>query len=214
MTFLSHLHPNFQSVFSIEAANEPIMNATMTPGYGGCKPLSIFRSVFELCSLISLVVQKNFVEVVRATELLLGISVPGVPALQSHQASSISDLSGRLTEACNGDGSGLFNTESAVVQALAAAIPILVQLELELGFLDLAACEGRSPLTTKWGVFMFSFVRHADDEADSASWISSGSTITLQTLQMPLLALSRMTIICTIGWLRFLLTSPQPDPFL
>jgi hypothetical protein len=150
MTVLSHLHPNFQSVFSIEAANEPITNATMTPGYGGCKYFAIFRSVFELCSLISLIVQKNFVEVVRATELLLGISVPGVPALQSYNASSISDLSGRLTDVCDGDGSGLFNTGSAVVQALAAAIPILVQLELELGSLDLAACEGSSPLTTKW----------------------------------------------------------------
>ena len=150
MTFLSHLHPNFRSVFAIEAANEPLRNATLTPGYGGCKLLSSFRSVFELYLLISLTVQKNFVEVVRATELLLGISVPGVPALQSYHASSISDLSGRLTDACDGDGSGLFNTGSAVVQALVEAIPILVQLELELGFLDLAACEGRSPLTTKW----------------------------------------------------------------
>ena len=42
MTFLSHLHPNFESVFSIEAANEPIMNATQTPGYGECKDFSIF----------------------------------------------------------------------------------------------------------------------------------------------------------------------------
>ena len=86
----------------------------------------------------------------RATELLLGISVPGIPALQSYRASSTSDLSGRLTDSCDNDGSGLFNNGSAVVQALAEAIPMLVQLELELGFLDLAACEGRSPLTTKW----------------------------------------------------------------
>ena len=57
-------------------------------------------------------------------------------------------------------------------------------------------------------------MRHADYDADSASWISSGSTITLQTLQIPLSALSRMTIICTIGWLRFILTSSQPDPFV
>jgi hypothetical protein len=37
MTALSHLHPNFESVFAIEAVNEPIMNATQTPGYGDCK---------------------------------------------------------------------------------------------------------------------------------------------------------------------------------
>ena len=37
MTFMSHLHPQFNSVFSIEAVNEPIMNATQTPGYGDCE---------------------------------------------------------------------------------------------------------------------------------------------------------------------------------
>ena len=36
MTTLSHLDPNFGSVFSIEAVNEPIMNATQTPNYGTC----------------------------------------------------------------------------------------------------------------------------------------------------------------------------------
>ena len=43
MTFLSHLHPNFESVFSIEAVNEPIMNATMTPGYGDCMRFPYFN---------------------------------------------------------------------------------------------------------------------------------------------------------------------------
>ena len=38
MTFMSHLHPQFDSVFSIEAVNEPISNATQTPGLGDCKP--------------------------------------------------------------------------------------------------------------------------------------------------------------------------------
>jgi hypothetical protein len=37
MTYLSHCHPSFGSVFSIEAVNEPIMNATQTPGLGECK---------------------------------------------------------------------------------------------------------------------------------------------------------------------------------
>jgi len=130
MTFLSHLHPHFESVFAIEAANEPIMNATQTPGYGAF--------------------QKNFVEVVRATELLLGIEVPGVPSLQSYSASSVSELSGRLTDACDGHNSELFNNGSAVVDALLEAIPILIQLELELGSLNLDACKGKSPLTTNF----------------------------------------------------------------
>jgi hypothetical protein len=46
MTFLSHLHPSFKSVFAIEAVNEPIMNATLTPGYGDC----IYFSTFDLSS--------------------------------------------------------------------------------------------------------------------------------------------------------------------
>lgn len=36
MTALSHLDSDFGSVVAIEAINEPIMNATETPGYGGC----------------------------------------------------------------------------------------------------------------------------------------------------------------------------------
>jgi hypothetical protein len=80
----------------------------------------------------------------------MGIEVPGVPALQPYSASSVADLSGRLTDAsgCD-DDSGIFNTGSAVVQALIEAIPILAGLECDLGFLDLGACAGRSPLTTK-----------------------------------------------------------------
>ena len=151
MTVLSHLHPNFESVFSIEAANEPIMNATMTPGYGDCRHFSIFRSDFEFYSLISLTVQKNFVKVVRATELLLGISVPGFPALRSYHwhGSSVAHLRRRITDACGGNNPGLFNNGSAVVQALLEAIPILTAMEPGIGYLDLGACEGRSPLTTK-----------------------------------------------------------------
>lgn len=36
MTTLTHLDPNFSSVFSIEAVNEEMMNANDTPGYGDC----------------------------------------------------------------------------------------------------------------------------------------------------------------------------------
>ncbi|KAG6872903.1 hypothetical protein C0995_005309 [Termitomyces sp. Mi166 len=55
MTALSHIDPAFSNVVAIEAVNEPIMDANQTPGYGEF--------------------QKNFVLVVRAVELLLGIPV-------------------------------------------------------------------------------------------------------------------------------------------
>ena len=45
MTTLSHLDSNFQSVFAIEAVNEPIMDASQTPGYGTCTYMR--RSVSE-----------------------------------------------------------------------------------------------------------------------------------------------------------------------
>ncbi len=37
MTALSHVDPDFASVVAIEAVNEPIMDANLTPGYGRCK---------------------------------------------------------------------------------------------------------------------------------------------------------------------------------
>ena len=37
MTALSHLDPNFGSVYSIHAVNEPMMDSSVTPGYGECK---------------------------------------------------------------------------------------------------------------------------------------------------------------------------------
>ncbi|KAJ7725264.1 glycoside hydrolase [Mycena olivaceomarginata] len=52
MTTLSHVDPAFANAVAIEAVNEPIMDASQTPGYGDF--------------------QKNFVKVVRATEFLLG----------------------------------------------------------------------------------------------------------------------------------------------
>jgi hypothetical protein len=52
MTYLSHCHPSFENVFAIEAVNEPLMNATQTPGLGECKsralsshPLPVVRKV-------------------------------------------------------------------------------------------------------------------------------------------------------------------------
>ncbi len=40
MTALSHLDTNFGSVFAIQAVNEPIMDASRTPGYDDCEHAS------------------------------------------------------------------------------------------------------------------------------------------------------------------------------
>jgi glucan endo-1,6-beta-glucosidase len=37
MAFLSHVHPVFETVFTIEAVNEPIQDANQTPGLGRCE---------------------------------------------------------------------------------------------------------------------------------------------------------------------------------
>jgi hypothetical protein len=61
MASLTHLDPAFSSVFAIQAVNEPIMDATQTPGYGSCaatSPVTVSRpslirasySPEELCS--------------------------------------------------------------------------------------------------------------------------------------------------------------------
>ncbi|KAH9074950.1 glycoside hydrolase family 5 protein [Lactarius deliciosus] len=147
MTALSHLHPNFKSVFSIQAANEPIMDASKTPGYGEF--------------------QKSFVAVVRATELLLGIEVPGIPALQYGNPSTAVGLGGLLADACNGDKSGLFETGSAAIKAVTEAIAILVDMELELGSLDFGACKGRAPLTTNFMDILWQYNNPANP-ADAA----------------------------------------------
>ena len=125
------------------------MDASKTPGYGDCTYFSTLRYVSEFCSLISWVVQKSFVAVVRATELLLGIVVPKAPAIQHYNASSVAGLSGQLAAACDNDNSGLFEAGSTVVQALTNAILMLVDIELELGLLDLGSCRGNTPLFTK-----------------------------------------------------------------
>ena len=36
MTVFSHVDPNFESVFSIQAINEVLMDPSRTPGYGQC----------------------------------------------------------------------------------------------------------------------------------------------------------------------------------
>ncbi|KAJ6485729.1 glycoside hydrolase [Mycena sanguinolenta] len=99
MTTLSHVDPAFANVVAIEAVNEPIMDASQTPGYGDF--------------------QKNFVKVVRATEFLLGVPTPGYNAMP---APANGNFTAMLPQA-SGD---IFTEE--VRGVLLDAFPILLQL--------------------------------------------------------------------------------------
>jgi glucan endo-1,6-beta-glucosidase len=76
MTYLSHMHPAFKTVFSLEAINEPEMNYAITPGLDRCTCsahapiIPSFTSVRCSCNLID---EKSFVLGVRAIEFALGI---------------------------------------------------------------------------------------------------------------------------------------------
>ncbi|KZP09600.1 glycoside hydrolase family 5 protein [Athelia psychrophila] len=65
MAFLSHAHPAFEKVFTIEGVNEPIQNAALTPGLGR----------FEV----------SYVLGIRAIELLMGITCDATSPLTTTQ---------------------------------------------------------------------------------------------------------------------------------
>ncbi|KAG5350032.1 hypothetical protein C0989_000562 [Termitomyces sp. Mn162] len=119
MTALSHVDPAFSNVVAIEAVNEPIMDANQTPGYGEC--LCMYHQL-HLLELNFTSVQKNFVLVVRAVELLLGIPVPGLDSGLHIQVNT------NITASLN------FATHlppvfpSEVKEAVLDAIPILLKL--------------------------------------------------------------------------------------
>ncbi|EKM81573.1 hypothetical protein AGABI1DRAFT_118685 [Agaricus bisporus var. burnettii JB137-S8] len=107
MTTLSHLDPTFGSVTAIEAVNEPIMDANQTPGYGGY--------------------QKHFVEVIRAVELALGISVPG-----------FEDEFGRLPSSTNFTESiravaNQVDFDDEVISVIQEAVPMTLRIADQLG---------------------------------------------------------------------------------
>lgn len=108
MTTLSHVDPNFSTVAGIEAINEPIMNATQTPGLGE----------FE----------KNFVQTIRAVEHSLGFpdSLPGLSSVlnngESHNATQALAATATLSTILS----------SEVCQVLQEAIPIILEIALEL----------------------------------------------------------------------------------
>ncbi|PAV19754.1 glycoside hydrolase family 5 [Pyrrhoderma noxium] len=103
MAAMSHLDPDFGSVYSIEAVNEPIMNATQTPGYGDF--------------------QKNFVSVVRAVETGLGIVSDYFSGnLPVHTTSGPLNVTSAIL-----DVDGVI-TNVAVGKAIIDAAPIIAQM--------------------------------------------------------------------------------------
>ncbi|KAF7790215.1 hypothetical protein EIP86_001167 [Pleurotus ostreatoroseus] len=100
MSTLTHLDPDFASVFAIEAVNEPIMDAKQTPDYG--------------------IFQENFVKVIRAIELIMGIPVPGYSLASPPSTFNFTEA---IVETVNRNSGGLLNSE--VKSALRDAVPIL-----------------------------------------------------------------------------------------
>lgn len=129
MTALSHLDPDFGSVFAIQGGNEVLTDASQTPGYGDCK-LIVFNLIFLCCSFLNVLGhftdQVNFVKAVRAAELALGIQVEGVTGLQAPSSISSSPSTAFLQMA-----QGISDAEISKVMSDAA--PILASVISELG---------------------------------------------------------------------------------
>lgn len=106
MTALSHLDPAFKAVAAIQAVNEPIMNATLTPGYGEF--------------------QKKFVATVRAVELTLGIPTNGYTFSSLNIMGT--DMSASLAVVAKLD------VFAEVASVLSDALPIILELGLLVGF--------------------------------------------------------------------------------
>ncbi|PPQ85403.1 hypothetical protein CVT25_006399 [Psilocybe cyanescens] len=122
MTVLSHIDTDFGTVAAIEAMNEPIMDANQTPGLGGF--------------------QTNFVQVVRAVELALGIPVPGISPFSGFE--SANDIASSLSGVAK--LSSIFNSE--VQQVLRDAGPVLVQVSKQIK-LDITLAALRSLLSKR-----------------------------------------------------------------
>ncbi|TFK19960.1 glycoside hydrolase family 5 protein [Coprinopsis marcescibilis] len=134
MTALSHVDPAFETVASLHAVNEPIMDASKTPGYG--------------------TFQKNFVQIVRAVEIALGISVD-----QSYEDSKPPGVRSahNVTEALNAMSGATNSFSGEVIQVLKDMIPIIsgvaVQLSVNMEFNQHGLREqlkNRTPLVTNF----------------------------------------------------------------
>lgn len=105
MTTFSHLDSDFESVFAIEAVNEPIMDATMTPGYGDF--------------------QKHFVQVIRAVEFVLGMKSP---LSLNVTIGTSANFTSALFSICDSEA-----LEVEVTSALRDSVPVLLKMAAEYG---------------------------------------------------------------------------------
>ncbi|KDN35660.1 hypothetical protein RSAG8_11403, partial [Rhizoctonia solani AG-8 WAC10335] len=115
MTALTHIDPDFSSVFAIEAINEPIMDFNRTPGYGDY--------------------QKRFVKVVRMVEYALRVKCPDTDysKLFSNSSNTSPDL-GFLTIANYTDDKVVIEYNNPPNPADAAIGPQLYDAHLYFSF--------------------------------------------------------------------------------
>ena len=111
--------------------------------------MSLFLKPCSPCSFIP-VVQKNFVQTVRAVEAVLGIisDVENDSSLDINSITNLVQSTGNLTEALLQAGT---TTNGTVIEALVAAAPMLVYVAEELGISDLLtaiSAYDHTPLTT------------------------------------------------------------------
>ena len=107
--------------------------------------------------LMRFTVQKNFVKVVRATELLLGIPVPGESL--SFKPNAGANFTSAVNQAASSSNKDLFTPE--VLSVLRDSAPLLLQIATELAIpaiFDFSAASShinnaRSPLVTKYIYF-------------------------------------------------------------
>ncbi|KAH8827186.1 glycoside hydrolase [Flagelloscypha sp. PMI_526] len=128
MTTLTHIDPAFKDVVSIEAMNEPIMDASQTPG------LPQF--------------QKDFVKTVRAVEAGLGIFVDGSP-FKKADISLTASVEVNTTAAFASVAASADVTGTNIAKVLLDAIPIVTKLAIELKLpINIFKGTNREPITT------------------------------------------------------------------
>ena len=172
------------------------------------RPLDLanVRFIFDkqFIHFIAIIVQKNFVQTVRAVEICMGIPVPGIKSPSSPRLGAAKNVTSAFAIAAT--LSSIFNSE--VLQVLTDAIPVFEQVAEQLD-LNTAFAEGglrwllsrRRALVTKYVIsftgrgFYWWFVVGL---CRSVSWISAGSTTTPQTQLTQLLTTSKPMIIIYI----------------
>lgn len=196
MTALSHLDTNFGSVFAIQAANEPMRDASRTPGYGDCThTFHQFQCFSSVAHVFTTPVLKNFVRTIRVMESILGVgpNATSLPLNTTLLSTNFTGLAMVLSD------SPQLNPQ--VRQAIRDAGPILLELSPSLGFgLPTGAPSTplvmREPLVTKY-VSSLRVSKGIANCARIASWTSTGSTTTPRTPPTQPMALLATTSTCT-----------------